>query len=61
MFGVKWQHYELWSGVVNLSTLAVIKDEKDGDTGSEKSPPVVVKCRSAEMVCVCVCVCLSPS
>lgn len=52
MFGVRWQHYELWSGTVNLSSLAVIKDEKDGDADSEKLPPVLVKCQSKDVVCI---------
>ena len=51
MFGVRWQNYELWSSAVNLSSLAVMKDEKNDDGGSERSPPVVVKCQSPDMVC----------
>ena len=50
MFGVRWQNYELWSSVVNLSSLAVMKDEKNDDGSSGRSPPVIVKCRSADMV-----------
>ena len=54
MFGVRWQHYELWSGIVNLSSLvAVTKDEKSNDGVSERLPSLLVKCQSTEMVRVC--------
>ena len=53
VFGVRWQQYELWSGVVNLSSLtAVTKDEKSYDGVSERLPSLLVKCQSTEMVCV---------
>ena len=53
VFGVRWQQYELWSGVVNLSSLtAVTKDEKSNDGVSERLPSLLVKCQSTEMVCV---------
>ena len=52
MFGVRWQQYELWSSGVNLSSLAVTKDEKNDDGSSERPPSVIVKCRSADMVCI---------
>ena len=55
VFGVRWQQYELWSAVVNLSSLtAVTKDEKSNDGVSERLPSLLVKCQSTEMVCVCV-------
>lgn len=50
MFGMRWQQYELWSGIVNLSSLAVIKDEKNSDGGSDRPPPMLVKCQSADIV-----------
>lgn len=52
MFGVRWQQYELWSGTVNLSSLAITKDEKNSDGSSDRSPPVLIKCLSTEMVWV---------
>ena len=49
---MKWQHYELWSGTVNLSSLAIINEDKDDDDDdpNKPSPFVLVKCHSPDMV-----------
>lgn len=49
-FGVRWQHYELWSGIVNLSLLATINEEDDDKDLDKPSPFVLVKCHSPDMV-----------
>ena len=55
VFGMRWQHYELWSGTVNLSSLVTVsKDEKSNDGVSERLPSLLVKCQSTEMVRVSV-------
>lgn len=54
VFGMRWQHNELWSGTVNLSSLVTVtKDEKSNDGVSERLPSLLVKFQSTEMVCVC--------
>ena len=56
-FGVKWQHYELWSGTVNLSSLAILNEDDDDDP-NKPSPFVLVKCHSPDMVGIPLCTCL---